>query len=370
MKMTIGLLANILLIFILGACSPVLGLPTGNEAPAEPAPNQREDENIVVVTPVSGPNQVNVMVGDVLFVQIPTIPQEGFEWVLVDHDQKVLVAEGAGIYIEDTGSDSAGGVAEFRFAAVGKGESVLNFDYRNESEGVSNNSYSLTVTVSEASRNVVVVTPDTRGPQITNLELGDMLVVQIPTIPQEGYEWVLVDHDQKVLVAEGAGTYVEDTGPDSAGGVVEFRFAAVGKGESVLNFDYRSESQGLSSNSYGLTVIVTDFSQNVVVISRDSRGPQVATLKVGDVLLVEIPTIPEEGFVWTAPYLDLSILIQMGQAEYLADTVEDSSGGVTRLQFEAVGRGEMDLVLEYAKMTSETSDFVTQDSFGLKVVVE
>jgi predicted secreted protein len=217
--------------------------------------------------------------------------------------------------------------------------------------------------------NVVVVTPAV-GPNHVNPVVGDVLLVQIPTIPQEGFEWVLVDHDSKVLVPEGAGKYVEDLGPDTAGGVVEFRFAVVGKGESILNFEYRSESQGLSSNSYSLTVNVSEGSQKFVVVTRDTRGPQTATLKLGDVLLVEIPTIPEEGFMWTAPYLDTTILIQMGEAEYQADTGEDSAGGVTRLQFEAVGTGETDLVLEYAKMSPNTSEYVTQDSFGVTVIVE
>jgi predicted secreted protein len=203
-----------------------------------------------------------------------------------------------------------------------------------------------------------------------DLSIGKILVVQIPTIPQEGFDWVLVDHDASMLVLEGEGTYIEDTSEDSAGGMVEFRFNVVGPGESNLTFDYRNEAQGMSSNSFGLTVNVEGSSQNRVVITPDPSGPQMATLKVGDVLVVELPTIPDEGFDWVVPYLDTAILKQIGEAEYTPDSAEGSAGGVTRLQFEAVGAGETSLAVEFAKMSEDTSDMITSNSFGMTVVVE
>ena len=165
MKLTISLLASIVLIIILSACSSVMGIPTDDETPEVTTSTPVRDENIVVVTPVyDGPNQVNLSIGQVLVVQIPTIPQEGYKWMLLDYDSSVLAPEGEGAYIEDTDPDSAGGVAEFRFVVVGKGECSLNFDYRNEDEGVSSNTYGLMVTVSDSSQNFVVVTPDPTGP--------------------------------------------------------------------------------------------------------------------------------------------------------------------------------------------------------------
>ena len=117
-------------------------------------------------------------------------------------------------------------------------------------------------------------------------------------------------------------------------------------------------------------MIVSDGSGNIVVITPDPTGPQMATLKVGDVLVVELPTIPEEGFEWVLPYLETAILSQVGEAEYIPDTAEGSAGRVTRLQFKAVGAGETNLALEFAKMSGDLSEIVTWGSFGMTIIVE
>ena len=52
-----------------------------------------------------------------------------------------------------------------------------------------------------------------------------------------------------------------------------------------------------------------------------------ASLQVGQKLIVEIPTIPEEGFSWVVDKLDTSILVQEGDSLYASNTAADSAGG-------------------------------------------
>ena len=105
----------------------------------------------------------------------------------------------------------------------------------------------------------VVVTPAIKG-NPTSLNVGDTLELQLPTIPTEGFEWQTQDLDTTILAQEGVAVYTADTSPNSAGGLVTFKFTAVGAGETVLKFLYvNSSSNGvpsLSSDSFSMVVVV------------------------------------------------------------------------------------------------------------------
>ncbi len=375
MKFTINLTASIVLIFILSACTQVIGVPSGDETPEISNPTPVRDENFVVITPVyDGPNQVSLALDETLVVQIPTIPKEGYEWMLLDYDSSVLVPEGEGTYIEDADPDSAGGVAEFRFTMVGSGENILYFVFRNEAEGVSSNTYGLIVTVPGDHEKIVVVTPNPTGPQMATLEVGEVMVIELPTIPEEGFEWFAKDLDETILNQIGETEYIADTAEDSAGGVTRLQFKAVGLGETNLNLIYammtNDTSDYVSMNFFGMNVIVSGEGPQTVTVTLDSVGQQMATLNVGDVLVIEIPTIPEEDFEWVLPYLDTMILSQIGESEYAPDKNENLDGGMTRLQFEAVGPGETNLALEFTKMAEDMSIIATKGAVSMTVIVE
>ena len=105
----------------------------------------------------------------------------------------------------------------------------------------------------------VVVTPAIKG-NSASLNVGDVLEIQMPTIPTEGFEWQTQDLDTTILTQEGEAVYTADTSPNSAGGTVTLRFNAVGAGETVLKLLYiNSASNGipsLSSNSFSVVVEV------------------------------------------------------------------------------------------------------------------
>jgi len=105
----------------------------------------------------------------------------------------------------------------------------------------------------------VVVTPAIKG-NSASLNVGDILEIQMPTIPTEGFEWQTQDLDTTILTQEGEAVYTADTSPNSAGGTVILRFNAVGAGETVIKLLYvNSSSNGvpsLSSNSFSVVVVV------------------------------------------------------------------------------------------------------------------
>jgi Predicted secreted protein len=103
-----------------------------------------EGETIVVTPAIKG-NSASVKVGDILEVQIPTIPKEGSEWQVEKIDAKILTQEGDIEYIQDENADSAGGITTLRFKAVGTGTTTLTLVYGTATE--SSNSFAVTVEV-------------------------------------------------------------------------------------------------------------------------------------------------------------------------------------------------------------------------------
>jgi predicted secreted protein len=67
------------------------------------------DGKTVVVTPAIKGNSASLNVGDVLEIQMPTIPTEGFEWQTQDLDTTILTQEGEAVYTADTSPNVAGG---------------------------------------------------------------------------------------------------------------------------------------------------------------------------------------------------------------------------------------------------------------------
>jgi predicted secreted protein len=101
----------------------------------------------------------------------------------------------------------------------------------------------------------VVITPAIKG-NSASINIGDTLEIQIPTIPTEGFEWVVEDLDTNILVQEGGAVYAEDISPDSAGGIVTLVFKAVGEGNTTLNLLYVNSASSISSKSFGMTIEV------------------------------------------------------------------------------------------------------------------
>lgn len=376
MKIHMRLLLFALLVFVLSACTPVLVdlVPASeNEEVSEDLSNLSATQSpltsgeIITYTPTLGQNQVNIKIGDILIVKIPTIKEEAFEWIIRDMEKNVLIQEGKAAYVEDPNMDSGGGTFEFIFQTVGVGQTNLTFEYVNEEAKLGKDTFAMTVIVTDGGEKIVLVTPSPRGTSVT-LSMGEILLLEIPTIPEEGFHWIVEKLDTSILIQQNESLYIEDKEQDSAGGVYQFRFIPVGRGQTIVNLNYVSKDAMFSKNTFGMSVTVADGVGKTVVVTPSPRGNS-ATLDVGDMLVLEIPTIPEEGFEWTVADLDNSILVQVGEPEYSADTDPNSAGGVVSFKFTAVGPGETSLSLLYAQITEGEQAF-GKDSFGMAVIVK
>ncbi|MFH2040319.1 MAG: protease inhibitor I42 family protein [Chloroflexota bacterium] len=94
-----------------------------------------------------------------------------------------------------------------------------------------------------------------------SLNIGDTMVVNIPTIPSEGWDWVVQDIDSGILSQVGESIYKTEIGGNDAGGIVTLTFKAISPGTSILTLIYTNAPDPTSpdsmfSNSYGLTVEV------------------------------------------------------------------------------------------------------------------
>jgi predicted secreted protein len=103
----------------------------------------------------------------------------------------------------------------------------------------------------------VIVTPAIKG-NTAELQVGDTLELQLPTIPTAGYEWQAQNLDTNILRQEGSAMYTPDTGQNSAGGIVTLKFTAVGTGNTTLLVIYTNSATAgataLSSSSFSVIV--------------------------------------------------------------------------------------------------------------------
>jgi len=257
---------SIFLVFLLAGCD-IIANAIPSEIPEETEPQPENEEGAtVIITPAIKENLAVLFVGDTLVVQIPTIPTEGFEWVVQDLDTTILVQEGASLYKQDIGTDSAGGITVMNFKAVGTGETNLNLAYvkptTDQSPSLAKNTFGVKITVRGSGGETIAIRPQITG-NSASLIVGDTLVVEIPTIPSEGFEWIVQNLDTNVLVQEGSSIYKRDTrSADAAGGITYLTFTAVGPGKINLSMVYASEASedlpSFSKKSFGVSVTVRE----------------------------------------------------------------------------------------------------------------
>ena len=227
---------------------------------------------------------------------------------------------------------------------------------------------------------IMVVTPSPTGNTVT-VNVGDLLIVELPTIPVEGWSWVAVDPDANLLAQQGDTELITGSEASSAGSLARLTFLAMRPGSTTLLVEYRSAvgqdpSQelppGMTSASYSFSITIKGENK-VVVVQPAIRGVS-ATLKVGDTLVVEIPTIPAPGWTWVPEDLNTKVLEQVGQAEYMAGSAANDAGGIFRITFRAVGRGNTSLTLIYVNTpvqdVGQAGPSLSAQSFGMSVIVE
>jgi predicted secreted protein len=107
---------------------------------------------------------------------------------------------------------------------------------------------------------------------------------------------------------------------------------------------------------------------NTVVITQNMHGETVS-VKVGDTIEIQIPTIPTNGFEWQAKNLDPTILAQVGEPVFSADPGPNAAGGIVALKYKAVGPGTTTLNLLYLHPAENGMPSLYKNSFGVTIEV-
>lgn len=259
MKSKVLPFVTILMVLMLSACASAISAEEQGGISADGAADSDKAQDVIVVSPSVGPSQAALTIGDTLVVQIPTIPEEGYQWVLKDVESDVLLQKTAAEYKPDPDSDSAGGITEFTFVAVEPGEVHLSFEYQQVEGEFSKNTYGLTVTVTNGEAKTLIITPSPTG-NSANLAVGDTLVIEIPTMQEEDYQWVVKDFDPNILEQIGAAEYIDDPDAADGGGITRVEFKALSAGELTLSLEYTNANadtaESISKDTFSVQVIV------------------------------------------------------------------------------------------------------------------
>ena len=114
---------------------------------------------------------------------------------------------------------------------------------------------------------------------------------------------------------------------------------------------------------------VSAYGGTTVVVTPAPKGNS-ASLKVGDTLEIQIPTIPTAGYEWRVQDTAEKLLLQNGSAVYTEGSSLNSAGGITTLKFNAMKPGTTTLVLLYSNTPTDGAAALSSDSFSITVDVK
>lgn len=90
------------------------------------------------------------------------------------------------------------------------------------------------------------------------LKGGDALEIALPANPTTGYAWEVVRVETDLLAADGEPGFTPDSDLVGAGGLMVFRFKAIGAGQGTLQLIYRRPfEQGVAPiKTFSATIVV------------------------------------------------------------------------------------------------------------------
>jgi inhibitor of cysteine peptidase len=105
-----------------------------------------------------------------------------------------------------------------------------------------------------------------------------------------------------------------------------------------------------------------------VQVDETDDGGQV-TLDTGQTLVVSLPSNPSTGYSWEVESIDVAVLSQAGEPEYVSEAQGDvvGAGGTETFRFEAEASGTLQLKLIYHRPFEEGVDPI--DTFTVTVEV-
>ena len=102
----------------------------------------------------------------------------------------------------------------------------------------------------------------------------------------------------------------------------------------------------------------------------DSDNGERVELKTGELLIVTLESNPSTGYAWEVSQTDETILMQKGKSEFQQVTQPEGlvgAGGTETFRFEAVGVGQVTLMLVYHRSWEENVEPL--QTYTLQIVV-
>jgi len=102
----------------------------------------------------------------------------------------------------------------------------------------------------------------------------------------------------------------------------------------------------------------------------DSDNGERVELKTGELLIVTLESNPSTGYAWEVSQTDETILMQKGKGEFQQVTQPEGlvgAGGTETFRFEAVGVGQVTLMLVYHRSWEENVEPL--QTYTLQIVV-
>jgi inhibitor of cysteine peptidase len=118
-----------------------------------------------------------------------------------------------------------------------------------------------------------------------------------------------------------------------------------------MRFNKLALSKGFMAFLLG-ALVVTAISgcaaQTALALEAEDNGSEI-TLQKGQILTITLPGNPSTGYSWMMIDPEGSILRQVGEPEFKADSELVGAPGTLTLRFEAVEAGQMDFTLGYQR---------------------
>ena len=102
-----------------------------------------------------------------------------------------------------------------------------------------------------------------------------------------------------------------------------------------------------------------------IVLTDDDNGSQI-TLQKGQSLVIRLEGNPTTGYTWEVGEVDNSVLQQVGEIEFESESDLAGAPGIQTIRLEAVGTGEITLLLVYHRPW-ETEDPLETFTVGVTV---
>lgn len=210
--------------------------------------------------------------------------------------------------------------------------------------------------------NIIYLDEHSHGSKVV-MDLGDCLLVDLPTNPSTGYDWHLEELDQGVVAFRGK-SYYGFSGLYGSPCRVLWRFQAVSPGTTELVMKYYRIWEGPASaiDFYRLDITVN---KRFIYLDENDDGSNVV-LPQNYYIVVDLPTNPSTGYDWHLEELDQKVVAFRGKFYYGFSGPYGSPCRVIWL-FETIDYGVTNLVLKYYRIWEGPGSAI--DTYTLHIMV-